>query len=316
MKWSLKGKLSVLIFTLLFGVTLRAQEPAHKNVKYGPHERNIFDLWLPKKSLFKNPLVIFIHGGGFVSGDKESLQKYPGTIEKLNKLGIAVAAINYRFLEHASLQDIMKEDIGGFVQFIRYNAKTYNIQKKYVMAMGSSAGGSASLWLGTHDDIAEPDHEDPIKRESSRIIAFAHINAQAGYDFIHWYDYFGKALTDKFMKDQIWSRYHLTQFDDLLTTEGKAIRADLDSVNNMDAEDATMYIFNSYELKTEDNYDYDYFIHGPHHAKVLIERAKSVGLKNVSYVKSNGDKLPNVMENVVNFFHSEIMKKKMRGLSW
>ena len=316
MKSLLKGKLALLVLSLLICVTLRAEEPTHKNIKYGLHERNVFDLWLPNKKLFKTPLVIFIHGGGFVSGDKDSLRKYPKTIEKLNKLGIAVAAINYRFLEHTSLQNIMREDIGGFVQYIRYHAKTYKINKKYLMAMGSSAGGSASLWLGTHDDIADPTSEDPIKKESSRILAFAHINAQAGYDFIHWYDYFGKALTDKFMKEQVWSRYHLSQFEDLLTPEGKAIRSELDSVGNMDSEDATMYLYNSYEFKTEENYNYDYFIHGPHHAKVLEERANSVGLKNVTYIKSNGDKIPDVMEHVVNFFHSEIMKKKMRGLAW
>jgi hypothetical protein len=310
------GQISLILLGILFSSMAFSIEPTHKNLKYGDHERNVFDLWLPKRTLFKSPLVVFIHAGGFVSGDKDSINKYPGTIEKLNKLGIAVASINYRFLEHASLQDIMREDIGGFVQFIRYHSKRFKIQKKYIVAMGASAGGSASLWLGTHDDIADASNPDPIKKESSRIIAFAHINAQAGYDFIHWYDYFGKSLTDHFMKDQVWSRYHLTKFEDLLTPEGKAIRSELDSVGNMDSEDATMYLYNSYDFRTEEKYDYDYYIHGPHHAKVLEERAKSVGLRNVTYVKSNGNKLPNVMDHVVDFFRAEIMKKKMRGLNW
>ncbi len=38
--------------------------PDEENVKYGPHERNVLDLWMAKSDK-PAPLVLFIHGGGF-----------------------------------------------------------------------------------------------------------------------------------------------------------------------------------------------------------------------------------------------------------
>ena len=43
------------------------------DVRYGPHERNVLDLWLVKSDK-PTPLVLFIHGGGFQTGDKS---KFP-----------------------------------------------------------------------------------------------------------------------------------------------------------------------------------------------------------------------------------------------
>jgi acetyl esterase/lipase len=49
-------------------------KPDHENVKYGPHERNVLDLWLARsKQGEPTPLVLHIHGGGFRAGDKSSL---------------------------------------------------------------------------------------------------------------------------------------------------------------------------------------------------------------------------------------------------
>ena len=43
--------------------------PTIADVRYGPHPRNRFDLWVPKSSR-PTPLVLQIHGGGFRAGDK------------------------------------------------------------------------------------------------------------------------------------------------------------------------------------------------------------------------------------------------------
>lgn len=138
MKW-------IFFFIICFNMALaharRAQDLM--NQSYGPQERNVFDLWLPK-GIKKFPLVIYIHGGGWVMGDKSEIHKHDRLIKKYRDAGIAFATINYRFLKHASLQTIMREDIGGFVQFMRANHKRFNINKEKIMVFDVSAGGSAS----------------------------------------------------------------------------------------------------------------------------------------------------------------------------
>lgn len=47
-------------------VSAKKPAPTYKNVSYGPHERNVFDFWAAKSS-HPTPLVVFIHGGGFVN---------------------------------------------------------------------------------------------------------------------------------------------------------------------------------------------------------------------------------------------------------
>ncbi len=296
----------IFVFLLLFSSLLFAEEqvnliPHSVNAHYGEHERQIFDLWLPK-SRKPTPLVIFIHGGGFVMGSKDDIKNDERIIKAYLKMGYAFAAINYRYLKHTSLQNIMREDMAGFVQFMRFHHKEFNIDKKKIMSMGFSAGGSASLWLATHDDIADSMNENPLKRESSRLLAAAHLSAQAGYDFIDWFDYFGEEQTRKFLGKQVWSRYHLENFDDLLTDDGKKIRDDLDSVNNMSADDAPLFIWNRHpDIKVEDIQDGDQFMHGPHHARILEKRATEVNLEH-EFHYTNADPTFDVQLAVLNFF--------------
>src|SRR3989442_15013694 len=68
-------------------------KPDLADVKYGPHERNVLDLWKAKSDK-PTPLVVFIHGGGFRGGSKEALS--PALLGGLLANGISVMAINYR----------------------------------------------------------------------------------------------------------------------------------------------------------------------------------------------------------------------------
>ncbi|MEQ1830195.1 MAG: hypothetical protein ABL921_29830, partial [Pirellula sp.] len=46
--------------------------PTRQDVAYGPHERNVLDFYQAKSDK-PTPLVIFIHGGGFVGGNKNTV---------------------------------------------------------------------------------------------------------------------------------------------------------------------------------------------------------------------------------------------------
>ncbi len=79
------------------------QLPTFANVPYGEHAREVLDFY-KAESATPTPLVVYIHGGGWMNGDKGRV----GTVDlkKLLAEGISVAAINYRFLPMAYEADV------------------------------------------------------------------------------------------------------------------------------------------------------------------------------------------------------------------
>src|SRR3954451_18781263 len=125
--------------------------------KYGEFAANTFDLWKARSSK-PTPLVVYIHGGGLARGDKSGI-----SVNQLNEMlaaGLTVMSINYRMTGEAVFpQHYM--DCARAIQYARHNAKDFNIDPKLVAATGGSAGGMTSLWLGFHDDLADPNNADP-----------------------------------------------------------------------------------------------------------------------------------------------------------
>ncbi|MGE0412905.1 MAG: alpha/beta hydrolase fold domain-containing protein [Verrucomicrobiales bacterium] len=147
-------------------------------MRYGPHERNVIDVWLAK-SPEPTPLMVYIHGGGFSGGDKRSVGA--ASIENYRKMGWSVAAVNYRFIRTAPAPAGYL-DCGRAIQFIRSKAKAWNIDKNLIASTGGSAGAGTSLWLAIHDDLADPQSSDPVARESTRLTCVAVDSAQCSYD--------------------------------------------------------------------------------------------------------------------------------------
>lgn len=160
-------------------------EPTHKGIRYGAHPINNIDFWLASSEK-PTPLVMVIHGGGWKGGSsKEKLHRLIDTAA-LVEAGISVASINYRLLRHAEgVVPPVKaplEDAARALQFIRKNADQWNIDKTKIGLSGGSAGGCSSLWLGYNDDFADPDSEDPVARESTRVACLALNRPQSTLD--------------------------------------------------------------------------------------------------------------------------------------
>src|SRR5688572_7624264 len=152
--------------------------PEFPDVKYGDHERNVFDLWRPKGD-GPFPLVLYIHGGGFMGGDKKSLSA--GALQSYLQAGWAVAAINYRFTSSAPAP-AQYLDCARALQTLRHRAKEWNLDPRLVASTGGSAGAGTSMWLAFHDDLADPKSADPVARESTRLTCIAVSNGQSSYD--------------------------------------------------------------------------------------------------------------------------------------
>jgi len=159
--------------------------PTAANVAYGEHPRQRFDFWQAKSDT-PTPLVVLIHGGGWVNGDKAGYGA--AAIQPFLDAGISVASVNYRFIDHAMEQKVEPpvkaplHDAARAIQFMRSKAKEWNLDKARVGATGGSAGACTSLWLALHDDLADPKSDDPIARESTRLTAVAVNGAQTSLD--------------------------------------------------------------------------------------------------------------------------------------
>lgn len=136
--------------------------PTEANVKYGPHEQNVLNFWKAESDK-PTPILIFIHGGGWLRGKKDETM---GLAPYLNN-GISVASIDYRLADQALVPAPLL-DAARAVQFIRSKAKEWNLDKGRVALTGGSAGACTSLWLSLHDDLADPDNPDPVLRESTK----------------------------------------------------------------------------------------------------------------------------------------------------
>jgi hypothetical protein len=146
-------------------------------VKYGPHQRHVLDVWQAKSDK-PAPVLVSIHGGGFRAGSK-SVE--PALRDACLKSGISVVAISYRLSQDA-IAPAQFHDAARAIQFIRHNAKQWNIDPTRIASTGGSAGAGLSLWLGFHDDLADPRSEDPVLRQSSRLTCMAVSNGQTSYD--------------------------------------------------------------------------------------------------------------------------------------
>ena len=151
--------------------------PTYADVPYGPHERNVLDFWKAEGE-GPRPLLVYIHGGGWVAGDK---RQKPEAIRPFLDKGISYAAINYRLTDKSPLPAPV-HDAARAIQFLRSKAGEWNIKTDRIALTGGSAGACTSMWLLLHDDLADPSSKDPVLRESTRVCAAAVIAGQTSID--------------------------------------------------------------------------------------------------------------------------------------
>lgn len=105
------------------------------------------DLVVPANQNGPLPLVVYIHGGAWVSGDKWFC---PGAY--LVRHGFAVASINYRLSRRASFPAQI-EDCRAAVRFLREHSRQYGLDPARIGVWGNSAGGHLVAMLGTTSNI-------------------------------------------------------------------------------------------------------------------------------------------------------------------
>jgi acetyl esterase/lipase len=126
----------------------------HTDLAYAPHASGVLDLLVPRGATAPLPLVIWIHGGGWQSGDKSNRAQ----ATRLLCRGYAVASINYR-LSDSGIFPAQIHDVKAAIRFLRAQAPAYGLDGARFAAFGSSAGGHLAALAGTSGGVA--DLEDP-----------------------------------------------------------------------------------------------------------------------------------------------------------
>lgn len=113
------------------------------DMSYGTHERQVVDLFIPEEASGDLGLVLFIHGGAWIGGDKSVYEG--GMNYGASELGIATASLNYRYIsEDVDILDIL-DDIDGALAVIKEKGAEVGVNIDRVLLTGDSAGGHLSL---------------------------------------------------------------------------------------------------------------------------------------------------------------------------
>lgn len=106
------------------------------------------DLYLPARHGDLVPLVVYVHGGAFMGGDKgDELRGLPGLLDA----GIAMASVNYRLSGEATFP-AGGADVFAAVRWLKAHAADYGIDPDRFGAWGDSAGATLVSLLGTVGD--------------------------------------------------------------------------------------------------------------------------------------------------------------------
>ena len=178
--------MTTAVIALLLSSWLSAAEvpkPTFADVPYGEHAKQKLDFYQAKSDK-PTPVVFFIHGGGWLNGDKGGFNNMKPYLDT----GISLVSINYRLIPDAEADKLVPpvqgplHDAARALQFVRSKAGEWNIDKERICATGSSAGSCSALWLAFHPDMAEQQSADPVARESTRLWCAAVVRAQTSLD--------------------------------------------------------------------------------------------------------------------------------------
>jgi len=258
--------------------------------------KQVFHLFLPDTT-GNFPLVVFIHGGGYIGGTPDIVTTPVRRLDIKYFLenGIAFASVGYRLINNTGpdTEGVIKclNDAKRALQFIRYNASDLYIDPTKIALQGRSAGASSSYWLGTLPDMADPNATDPILQESTRVCAVDLYGSQATLDMYKW----ETQVFDNF--DGNGTNYTLDEMENLMGFERTSnfyggfnsisqilvdpaliqYRQDVDQLFHLSNDDPPMYI-SSQSLAVHPSQD---LVHHSFHGREIHNTALAVGVSEV-----------------------------------
>jgi acetyl esterase/lipase len=134
----------------------QARPATRSDIAYGPHARHRLDLYRPDGDGL-SPILVFVHGGGFLKGDKGGNDAWPNANvgRFAAEAGCLGVVINYR-LAPDDHWPAGAEDLAAVVGWLKANARDHGGDPDRIVVMGTSAGAvhvAAYLKLAGADDV-------------------------------------------------------------------------------------------------------------------------------------------------------------------
>lgn len=173
--WSLlAGTIALLLFgwpQVAGAVSLAPHFKIQRDVTYGTVDGVPLkmDVYYPRVTQAPAPAIVYIHGGGWYTGDKTGGAGF-STIPELAAHGYLVASIDYRLAPRYAFPAQI-EDVKGAIRHLRASAGSYNIDPERIGVLGDSAGGHLAALAGVTDDGSGFDVRGANLEQSSRVQA-------------------------------------------------------------------------------------------------------------------------------------------------
>ena len=269
----MKASLFTCLSLLLVSPAVFADDdpaPTLAEVSYGPHAADVLDFWQAEGD-GPRPLLVYIHGGGWRGGDKK---RSPATFVPFLERGISYAAVNYRLSGEAPLPAPVHDAVRA-IQFLRSKAKEWNINPDRIALTGGSAGACTSMWILLHDDLADPNADDPVLRESTRVTAAAVTAGQTSIDPKVIEGWLGPNVLKHAM---IWTSVGADSMDAALEhyDQYRDLYHEFSPINHMDGDDPPLFMTYGNDM-TLPSKNAGHGIHHPVYGVKMKEKADEVG---------------------------------------
>lgn len=111
-----------------------------------PLKENMLDVYMPKKGS-RSPVIIWVHGGNWTSGDKKDIETRP---EYFAIKGYIIVSVNYRLSPRADYQ-AQAQDVAQAVAWVYRNIIHYSGDKEKIFLMGSGTGAHLAALVSVND---------------------------------------------------------------------------------------------------------------------------------------------------------------------
>lgn len=222
-------------------LSLAVNYDTYQDISFGGTNREVMDVFIPTDAGSPTSIVVDFHGGGFYQGDKSSRWS-SDLIEDLLQANIAFATCNYEFVEQYNEPDGLAKCLASAakaVQFLKFHADFFNLNKTYFGLRGSSAGAGLSQMIAYNNNLADLSNPNPLFHEKTNDIrSISLVNPQATYDYVKWQSEIfertdGYNIEEQYygypgLKAAVDRSYGISDFKEIYTDEGIAIRSKLD----------------------------------------------------------------------------------------